>query len=67
MHLTYTTWEFSGLSVFDFGHAYAARAVSLMAMFLMALIMFDILPELHKHILRILKPLGLSNNKSNSK
>jgi archaeosortase A (PGF-CTERM-specific) len=63
MHLTYATWEFNGLSVFDFGHAYVARAVSLFAMFLMALIMFDILPELHKHILRILKPLGLSDKK----
>lgn len=56
MHLTYTTWQFNGLSVFEFGHAYVARIVSLMAMFLMALIMFDILPELHKHILRIIKP-----------
>ena len=67
IHLTYTTWEFNGLSVFDFGHAYVARAVSLFAMFLMALIMFDILPELHKHILRLFKPLGLAKDKSNSK
>ena len=67
MHLTYATWEFNGLSVFDFGHAYVARVVSLFAMFLMALIMFDILPELHKHILRLLKPLTARNSKSDSK
>lgn len=67
MHQTYATWEFNGLSVFDFGHAYVARVVSLFAMFLMALIMFDILPELHKHIVRLLKPLTARTNKSDSK
>ncbi|HII44576.1 MAG TPA: archaeosortase A, partial [Candidatus Poseidoniaceae archaeon] len=46
MHQTYTTWSFFGMSVFEFGHNYAARFVSLFAMFFMALIMFEILPEL---------------------
>ena len=59
MHQTYTTWTFYGMSVFEFGHNYASRFVSLFAMFFMALIMFEILPELHKHIVRLLKPLGL--------
>ena len=63
MHQTYTTWSFYGMSVFEFGHNYAARFVSLFAMFFMALIMFEILPELHRHIVRLLKPLGLMQPK----
>lgn len=59
MHTTYVDWSYLGMSVFEFGHAYAARVVSLFAMFLMALIMFDILPELHRHIVRLLRPFGL--------
>ena len=63
MHQTYTTWSFYGMSVFEFGHNYAARFVSLFAMFFMALIMFEILPELHRHIVRLLKPLGVMQPK----
>ena len=59
MHQTYTTWSYFGMSVFEFGHNYASRFVSLFAMFFMALIMFEILPELHRHIVRLLKPLGI--------
>ncbi len=59
MHQTYTSWSYFGMSVFEFGHNYAARFVSLFAMFFMALIMFEILPELHRHIVRLLKPLGI--------
>mgnify|MGYP003324467324 FL=1 len=59
MHMTYTEWSYLGMSVFEFGHAYAARVVSLGAMFLMAIVMFDILPELHRHIVRLLRPFGL--------
>ena len=59
MHQTYTTWSFYGMNVFEFGHNYASRFVSLFAMFFMALIMFEILPELHRHIVRLLKPLGI--------
>ena len=55
LHTTYTEWSFYGMSVFDFGHLYAARFVSLLAMFAMALVMFDILPEMHRHI-RTLMP-----------
>ena len=69
MHQTYTTWSFYGMNVFEFGHNYASRFVSLFAMFFMALIMFEILPELHRHIVRLLKPLGImqpNKNKANS-
>ena len=69
MHQTYTTWSFYGMNVFEFGHNYASRFVSLFAMFFMALIMFEILPELHRHIVRLLKPLGImqpDKKKSNS-
>lgn len=59
MHQTYTSWSYFGMSVFEFGHNYASRFVSLFAMFFMALIMFEILPELHRHIVRLLKPLRL--------
>lgn len=66
MHQTYTTWSFYGMNVFEFGHNYASRFVSLFAMFFMALIMFEILPELHRHIVRLLKPLGIMQpNKKN--
>lgn len=59
MHQTYTSWSYFGMSVFEFGHNYASRFVSLFAMFFMALIMFEILHELHRHIVRLLKPLGI--------
>ncbi|RJU81384.1 MAG: archaeosortase A [Candidatus Poseidoniales archaeon] len=64
MHQTYTSWSYFGMSVFEFGHNYASRFVSLFAMFFMALIMFEILPELHRHIVRLLKPLGILQPKS---
>ena len=67
MHMTYVNWSYLGMSVFEFGHAYAARVVSLAAMFLMALIMFDILPELHRHIVRLLRPFGLLQVKTKNK
>jgi len=66
MHQTYTNWSFYGMSVFEFGHNYASRFVSLFAMFFMALIMFEILPELHRHIVRLLKPLRLLQPNSKS-
>ena len=59
LHTTYVDWSLWGMSVFEFGHSYIARFVSLFAMFIMALIMFDLLPELHRHIVRLLKPFGL--------
>ncbi len=56
MHMTYTQWDLWGMSVFEFGHTYVARAVSLFAMFLMALIMFEMLPTMHRHIMTLTSP-----------
>tara|TARA_B100000900_G_scaffold416102_1_gene449109 strand:+ start:2164 stop:3144 length:981 start_codon:yes stop_codon:yes gene_type:complete len=54
---SYPNWSFIGIEMFDFTHSYAAKAISLFAMFLMAIALFDLLPELHKHIMKILNPL----------
>ncbi|MDP6870746.1 MAG: hypothetical protein QGI73_00730, partial [Candidatus Thalassarchaeaceae archaeon] len=54
---TYVGWSLLGIEMFDFTHSYAAKFASLFAMFLMAIALFDLLPELHRHILRILKPI----------
>ena len=59
MHMSYDGWEYLGLSMFEFGHSYASRVVSLFAMFIMAIAMFELLPELHRHILRLLESVGL--------
>jgi archaeosortase A (PGF-CTERM-specific) len=59
MHISYEGWEYLGMSMFEFGHSYASRVVSLFAMFIMAIGMFELLPELHKHILRLLESVGL--------
>lgn len=53
----FPNWQWLGVRMFDFAHTYAARVVSLFAMFLMATIMFQMLPEFHKHILNLLEPL----------
>lgn len=53
MHMTYTQWDLWGLSVFEFGHSYIARFVSLFAMFLLALIMFEMLPNMHRNIIAL--------------
>ena len=60
---SYPDWKFMGIEMFDFAHSYAAKAASLFAMFLMALALFDLLPELHRHIMRLL-PKGLTPSKS---
>lgn len=59
MHISYDGWEYLGMSMFEFGHSYASRVVSLFAMFIMAIAMFELLPELHRHILRLLESVGL--------
>jgi archaeosortase A (PGF-CTERM-specific) len=59
MHISYEGWEYLGMSMFEFGHSYASRVVSLFAMFIMAIAMFELLPELHRHILRLLESVGL--------
>jgi len=54
---TYPSWSLLGINMFDFTHSYAAKFISLFAMFLMATVLFDLLPELHKNILKILDPV----------
>ena len=63
MPRSYEGWEYLGLSMFEFGHSYASRVVSLFAMFIMAIAMFELLPELHRHILRLLESAGLRKKK----
>lgn len=63
MHMTYTHWDLWGISVFDFGHTYVARVVSLFAMFLMALIMFEILPTMHRNIVALSEPFMKAKSK----
>ena len=59
MHVEYqANWDLNGLNIFDFGHAYAAKFLSLSAMFLMALVLFDLLPRLHENVISVLDPLG---------
>jgi len=65
----YTEWSILGsvmsspMGMFEFAHSYAAKAGSLFAMFLMALALFDLLPELHRHIMRLL-PAKIMPSKS---
>ena len=63
MHMTYTEWTFYGLSVFEFGHTYVARFVSLFAMFLIALVMFELLPQMHKNIMTLTSPFKKNSQK----
>ena len=58
LHVTYPQWNLLGVTMFDFAHSYAAKAGSLFAMFLMALVLFDLLPEMHRHIMRLMKPIN---------
>ena len=58
MHVEYqASWEWNGLSIFDFGHAYAAKFLSLGAMFLMAIVLFDLMRRLHPHVISGLDPV----------
>jgi len=57
MHSNYPDWEWFGISIFDFGHSYASKVLSLFAMFLMALVIFEILPKLHSNVLGVIDPI----------
>lgn len=57
LKMTYPDWRLMGIDIFDFGHSYAAKFGSLFAMFLMAIVLFELLPTLHSHVLRLLEPL----------
>ena len=66
LQMEYPDWSWMSLSIFEFGHAYAARFVSLGAMFLLALVLFEMLPQMHRHVLRLMRPLGLSPRKKSN-
>mgnify|MGYP000284757767 CR=1 FL=1 len=51
------SWEIFGLGIYDFSHAYAAKFLSLGAMFLMALVLFDLLPKLHENVISVMNPI----------
>jgi len=58
MHVTYRgRFDFFGIHIFDFAHAYAAKVLSLSAMYLMALMLFSQLPALHRHVVDVLAPM----------
>ena len=48
LHASYPQWDLLGVTMFDFAHYYAAKVGSLAAMFLMALVIFDLLPQVHR-------------------
>ena len=54
--MTYRDWNWLGMSMFEFSHSYAAKFGSLIAMFFIAIVLFEILPELHNNILRLMEP-----------
>ncbi|MBO57995.1 MAG: archaeosortase A [Euryarchaeota archaeon] len=56
LDMSYRDWNWLGMSMFEFSHSYAAKFGSLVAMFLIAIVLFEILPELHKNILRLMEP-----------
>tara|TARA_B000000557_G_scaffold262606_1_gene263767 strand:- start:198 stop:1250 length:1053 start_codon:yes stop_codon:yes gene_type:complete len=61
----YQNWQFLGLDMFDFSHSYAAKVASLFAMFLLAIALFDLLPELHRNIMQLMpKQLRSKGNSS---
>ena len=60
LHAIHGSVEVFGLRMFEFAHTYAARAVALLAMYGLALVMFRLLPELHAHVLRLMRPIQLA-------
>ena len=64
LHTNYPEWEWFGITIFDFGHSYASKVLSLFAMFLMAIVIFEILPKLHSNVLKVIDPfLKILNSK----
>ncbi|MDP6741449.1 MAG: archaeosortase A [Candidatus Thalassarchaeaceae archaeon] len=65
LDMAYRDWNWLGMGMFDFAHSYAAKVGSLVAMFLIAIVLFEILPELHKNILRLMDPFIPNKKKIN--
>ena len=64
LQMGYPDWRWMNLTIFEFGHAYAARFVSLGAMFLLALVLFEMLPQMHRHVLSLMRPLGVGQKRT---
>ena len=64
LQMGYPDWRWMNLTIFEFGHAYAARFVSLGAMFLLALVLFEMLPQMHRHVLALMRPLGVGQKRT---
>ena len=60
LHAIHGSVDVFGLRMFEFAHTYAARVVALLAMYGLALVMFRLLPELHAHVLRLMRPIQLA-------
>ena len=57
LDMTYREWNWFDIGMFDFAHSYAAKFGSLVAMFAMAIVLFELLPTLHSHVLRLMEPI----------
>jgi len=66
LQMGYPDWRWMNLTIFEFGHAYVSRFASLGAMFLLALVLFEMLPQMHRHVLSLMRPLGLAPGKKKS-
>ena len=64
LQMGYPDWRWMNLTIFEFGHAYAARFVSLGAMFLLALVLFEMLPQMRRHVLALMRPLGVGQKRT---
>ncbi|MDP6640566.1 MAG: archaeosortase A [Candidatus Poseidoniaceae archaeon] len=54
LHTNYDGWTWLSMNMFHFGHSYAAKVGSLAAMFMMALVLFELLPQMHRHIIELM-------------
>ena len=57
LHGAYPEWQWLGMDMFHFAHAYLAKIAALFAMFLMALVLFELLPKMHSHVLKLMQPI----------
>ncbi len=64
LHSNFTGWSWLSMNMFHFGHSYAAKVGSLGAMFLMALVLFELLPQMHRHILYLMDRINPLANQS---
>lgn len=64
LDMTFRNWNWLGMGMFEFAHSYAAKIGSLFAMFLIAIVLFEILPELHNNILRLMEPITKKRNEN---